>query len=189
MLNLPSFITSSIHAHAHICQRLIFWVFVAGEFDRQTTVLLYRLLLLLLYPQHDFVNRALSGLLMVPLIRVLEAPPPKPKSSINDETELEEEEGDDTKQVRYMYMYITTSIHVHVYACTCTKYMYMCTVHHYFNTCTLLHVHVYDCTCTKYMCTVHHYFNTCTILHVLGMGNILIIVIIVIKISCDNHIV
>ena len=34
MLNLPSFITSRIHAHAHICQRLIFWVFVAGEFDR-----------------------------------------------------------------------------------------------------------------------------------------------------------
>ena len=42
LLSTPPFITSRQRACAS--KRLIFWVFVAGEFDRQTTVLLYRCL-------------------------------------------------------------------------------------------------------------------------------------------------
>uniref|UniRef100_A0A1X7UZT5 non-specific serine/threonine protein kinase n=1 Tax=Amphimedon queenslandica TaxID=400682 RepID=A0A1X7UZT5_AMPQE len=37
--------------------------------------------------KHEFVHRDLSGLLMVPLIRVLEAPSPKPKMSASDPDE------------------------------------------------------------------------------------------------------
>lgn len=52
--------------------------------------------------QHDFVNRhALSPLLMIPLIRILEAPPPKPKTTA-DEPENDEDEA---KKVWY-HMYI-----------------------------------------------------------------------------------
>ena len=31
---------------------------------------------------------------MVPLIRVLEAPPPKPKNSVNEDSELDDDEND-----------------------------------------------------------------------------------------------
>ena len=43
-----------------------------------------------LLSQHEFVHRDLSGLLMVPLIRVLEAPPPKLKMSVSDPDEDED---------------------------------------------------------------------------------------------------
>lgn len=38
------------------------------------------------------MNRPLSGLLMVPLIRVLEAP--KPKVSVNEDSELDDDSND-----------------------------------------------------------------------------------------------
>ena len=46
--------------------------------------------------QHDFVNRnALCAALMLPLITVLEAPPPKSRTPVDEDTEeeVEDQEG------------------------------------------------------------------------------------------------
>ncbi len=69
---------------------------------------------------------------MVPLIRVLEAPPSKPKVSVTDDSELDEDNGDRkvlTCSLQTVLHSTNDNRYDCMYTCTCmrpyTQYMYM----------------------------------------------------------------
>ena len=68
-----------------------------------------------LFLQHEFVNRsALCAALMLPLICVLEAPPPKSRTLADEETEEEmEEEGPPENRVGNVSISILVYISVY----------------------------------------------------------------------------
>ena len=92
---------------------------------------------------------------MVPLIRVLEAPPPKPKNSVNEDSELDDDENDRKVCPDSRTNFIIVRL---IYTSLCDAILYMYCIHvDQMHMKRIIYMYVFMYTCMLYIICVDCY--------------------------------